>query len=89
VVSGFDTAIADGLSQYEYEVDVLTALTRFRVELGHLEDLLQLCERCSPGGLATYWTRSLEEPSWPRLAHIVHTKTAKCVGSQCTHHEHR
>ena len=32
MVSGFDTAIADGLSQYEYEVDVLTALTRFRVD---------------------------------------------------------
>jgi len=26
---------------------------------------------------------------WPSEAHIVHTKTAKCVGSQCTHHEHR
>jgi hypothetical protein len=36
-------------------------LTRFRVELGHLEGPLQLCERCSPGGLATYWTRDLEE----------------------------
>jgi hypothetical protein len=22
---------------------------------------LQLCKRCSPGGLATYWTRDLEE----------------------------
>jgi len=39
----------------------LAALTRFRVELGHLEGPLQLCERCSPGGLATYWTRDLEE----------------------------
>ena len=35
-------------------------LTRFRVELGHLEGPLQLCERCSPGGRATYWTRDLE-----------------------------
>jgi len=42
-------------------VDALAALTRFRVELGHLEGPLQLCERCSPGGLATYWTRDLEE----------------------------
>jgi len=42
-------------------VDTLAALTRFRVELGHLEGPLQLCERCSPGGLATYWTRNLEE----------------------------
>ena len=41
-------------------VDALAALTRFRVELGHLEGPLQLCERCSPGGLATYWTRDLE-----------------------------
>ncbi|WP_449271762.1 DUF7558 family protein, partial [Halonotius terrestris] len=39
----------------------LAALTRFRVELGHLEGPLQLCARCSPGGLATYWTRDLTE----------------------------
>ena len=45
----------------ELVVDALAALTRFRVELGHLEGPLQLCERCSPGGLATYWTRDLEE----------------------------
>ncbi|OTF01843.1 hypothetical protein [Halorubrum sp. SD683] len=42
-------------------VDTLAALTRFRVELGHLEGPLQLCARCSPGGLATYWTRDLKE----------------------------
>ena len=42
-------------------VDALAALTRFRVEFGHLEGPLQLCEQCSPGGLATYWTRDLEE----------------------------
>nr|ASK38289.1 hypothetical protein [Halorubrum lacusprofundi] len=42
-------------------VDALAALTRFRVELGHLEGSLQLCERCSPGGLATYWTHDLDE----------------------------
>jgi hypothetical protein len=42
-------------------VDTLAALTRFRVEFGHLEGPLQLCARCSPGGLATYWTRDLEE----------------------------
>ena len=42
-------------------VDTLAALTRFRVELGHLEGPIQLCARCSPGGLATYWTRDLEE----------------------------
>jgi len=44
-------------------VDAFAALTRFRVELGHLEG--------------------------PSEAHIVHTKMAKCVGSQCTHYEHR
>ena len=49
-------------------VDTLAALTRFRVELGHLEGPLQLCERCSPGGPATYWTRDLE-------AHLVATPT--------------
>jgi hypothetical protein len=42
-------------------VDTLAALTRFRVELGHLEGPVQLCERCSPDGPATYWTRDLEE----------------------------
>jgi hypothetical protein len=42
-------------------VDALAALTRFRVELGHLEGPLQFCERCSPSGLAMYWTRELEE----------------------------
>jgi hypothetical protein len=41
-------------------VDTLAALTRFRVELGHLEGPLQLCEHCRPGELATYWTRDLE-----------------------------
>jgi ribosomal protein S27AE len=41
-------------------VDSLAALTCFRVELGHLEGLLQLCERCSPSGLAAYWMRDLE-----------------------------
>mgnify|MGYP006287987793 FL=1 len=42
-------------------VDALASLTRFRVELGHLEGSLQLCVRCSPGGPATYWTRDFEE----------------------------
>jgi len=42
-------------------VDALAALTRFRVELGHLEGPVQRCARCSPGGLTTYWTRDLEE----------------------------
>ncbi|MCU4927124.1 hypothetical protein OB905_14245 [Halobacteria archaeon AArc-dxtr1] len=42
-------------------VDTLAALTRFRVELGHLEGPLQLCVHCSPGGPATYWTRDLKE----------------------------
>jgi hypothetical protein len=41
-------------------VDALAALTRFRVELGHLEGPLQLCARCSPGGPTTYWTLDLE-----------------------------
>ena len=45
----------------ELVVDALAALTRFRVEVGHLEGPLQFCDRCSPGGLATYWTRDLEE----------------------------
>jgi len=40
-------------------VDTLAALTRFRVELGHLEGPLQVCSRCSPSGPATYWTRDL------------------------------
>ena len=42
-------------------VDTIAALTRFRVELGHLEGPLQLCARCSPDGPATYWTRDLAE----------------------------
>jgi hypothetical protein len=41
-------------------VDALAALTRFRVELGHLEGPLQLCARRSLGGPATYRTRDLE-----------------------------
>ena len=41
-------------------VDTLAALTR-PGRTGHLEGPLRLCERCSPGGLATYWTRDLEE----------------------------
>lgn len=42
-------------------VDALAALTQFRAELGHLEGPLQLCERCSPRGFATYWTRDLDD----------------------------
>ncbi|WP_436926689.1 DUF7558 family protein [Halosimplex amylolyticum] len=42
-------------------VDTLAALTRFRVELGHLKEPLQLCAHCSPGGPATHWTRDLKE----------------------------
>jgi hypothetical protein len=42
-------------------VDALAALTRFRVELGHLEGPLQLCTDCCPDGPSTYWTRNLEE----------------------------
>jgi hypothetical protein len=42
-------------------VDTLAALTRFRVELGHLEGTLHLCVRCSPGGPSTYWTRDIDE----------------------------
>jgi hypothetical protein len=42
-------------------VNTLAALMRFRVEVGHLEGVLQLCARCSPGGPATHWTRDLEE----------------------------
>ena len=40
-------------------VDTAAALTRFHVELAHLEGTLRFCERCSPGGRATYWTRDL------------------------------
>ena len=42
-------------------VDTVTALTRFRVELRHLEGSLHLCVSCSPGGPATCWTRDLDE----------------------------
>ncbi|WP_076610634.1 DUF7558 family protein [Natronorubrum thiooxidans] len=42
-------------------VDALAALTRFRVEVGHLEGSLQLCADCSPGGPTTYWTRDHKE----------------------------
>ena len=42
-------------------VDVLSPLTSFRVEVGHLEGTLHLCVRCSPNGPATYWTRDLDD----------------------------
>lgn len=42
-------------------VDALPALTSFRVILGHLEGTLRLCAQCSPGGLAAYWTRDLDD----------------------------
>ena len=42
-------------------VDTLTALTRFRVQFGHLEGSLHLCARCTPSGPAMYWTRDLDE----------------------------
>jgi hypothetical protein len=42
-------------------VDALAALTRFRVELGHLEGPLQFCAHCCPDGPATYWTRDLAD----------------------------
>lgn len=42
-------------------VDALAALTRFRVELSHLEGSLQLCARYSPSGPAAYWTRDLDD----------------------------
>ena len=42
-------------------VDTLAALTRFRVELDHLEGPLQFCAQCGPGGPATYWTHELDE----------------------------
>ena len=51
-------------------VDTLPALTRFRVELGHLEGTLHLCVRCSPSGPATYWTRDLDE-------HLVATRESR------------
>ena len=41
-------------------VNALAALTRFRVELGHLEGPLQLCARCSLNGPSTYWARDFE-----------------------------
>ncbi|WP_438267431.1 DUF7558 family protein [Halomarina litorea] len=46
------------------------ALTRFRVDLGHLEGTLHRCVRCSPGGLTTYWTRDLDE-------HLVRDATSQ------------
>jgi len=42
-------------------VNALAALTRFRVELGHLEGPLQFCANCCPDGAATYWTRDLAD----------------------------
>lgn len=40
-------------------------------------------------GRVTSRSISWTSDALPSEAHIVHTKTAKCVGSQCTHHEHR
>jgi len=45
-------------------VDALAALTRFRVELGHLEGPLQLCERCSPGGASRRTGRVTSRRIW-------------------------
>jgi DNA-directed RNA polymerase subunit RPC12/RpoP len=42
-------------------VDALAALTRFRVEFGHLEGPLQFCADYCPDGAATYWTRDLAD----------------------------
>ena len=42
-------------------VDTGAALTRFGVELGHLEGTLRFCKRCSPTGPETYWTRDLSD----------------------------
>ena len=42
-------------------VDTLAALTRFRVELGHLEGPLHRCVRCRPSGPATYWAQNLDD----------------------------
>jgi len=44
----------------ELVVDTLAAITRFHVELGHLEGPVQLCARCSPDGPVTHWTRDFE-----------------------------
>jgi len=52
---------AGAQAAHEPILEMLAALTRFWVELGHLESPLQLCARCSPGDLATYWTRDLKE----------------------------
>lgn len=41
-------------------VNVLAALTRFRVEIGHLKGTLRICRQCAPSGAATYWTRDLD-----------------------------
>ena len=41
-------------------VNCLAALTNFRVQIGHLEGVLQLCANCALEGPATYWTRELE-----------------------------
>lgn len=37
-------------------VNTGAALTRSRVELGHLEGTLRFSERCDPDGNAIYWT---------------------------------
>ena len=77
IVVGGDHVACDDC---ELVVDTLTALTRYRVELGFLEGPLQLCARCSPGGLATYWTRDLEEhlvatlAEWPKHPLLFHCK---------------
>ncbi|WP_080509319.1 DUF7558 family protein [Candidatus Halobonum tyrrellensis] len=42
-------------------VNTGVALTGFRVKLGHLEGTLRFCERCSPDGRVTYWTRALND----------------------------
>lgn len=59
------TTAPEGLNQHACDgcdlvVDALSALTSFRVQLGHLEGTLRLCARCTPDGPATYWTRNLE-----------------------------
>ncbi|MXR40801.1 hypothetical protein GRX01_05530 [Halobaculum sp. WSA2] len=42
-------------------LDTAAALTSFRVEVGRLDGVIQLCGECSPDGPATHWTRDPED----------------------------
>jgi len=64
-------------------VDALSELTRFRVELRHLEGSLQLCARCSPGVLEGSLIRPVRGSQRRHWRHdrrgCVHTVDGKTV----------